>query len=417
MAIQSTYYLDAPSLGSATVIYTDANLTIIAANGFYSDGTIVREQVSGSLLPQVSCPSCAIPCGDVITESGATGIYYLNVELGTALGAIVIKFDPQSIPDGILATINGVSYNGLASGGFGWLQGAPGLPTYIGRSASDCGIVANSPYVLNDYEYDGANFVLTGGTTNVTVLPGQMQLTANAPGGCAMVIPKTFASPSVLAIQLIGPCASTVFDIEVNCPAALPSFDSSTMHATSELACADVIDQIYYYANYGNLTALAYAAQVYSDPNGEFKLAAGFYKTTAIALSDWIQVDANGMVVAVGTCAVPPAISVTSVSGFMASCGGGLNEYMGATVFVDTAVSADTTFVVQVTYVYDGGVCGVDDLTTELSILILDGDTSSNFDACSSGFFVPGGAEICSACIISCDNTEVDFTGFACPAP
>lgn len=58
MATQSTYYLDAPSLSAATVIYDDANLTIVAADGFYSDGTISREQSSGVLLPQVSCPSC-----------------------------------------------------------------------------------------------------------------------------------------------------------------------------------------------------------------------------------------------------------------------------------------------------------------------------------------------------------------------
>ena len=76
MATQATYYLDAPSLSSATVIYSDINLTTVAADGFYSDGTIVREQVSGSLLPQNSCPSCATPCGGSISASGQQGIYY-----------------------------------------------------------------------------------------------------------------------------------------------------------------------------------------------------------------------------------------------------------------------------------------------------------------------------------------------------
>ena len=58
MATQGTFYLDAPSLSSASVIYDDANLTTVAADGFYSDGTIVREQALGVLLPQVACPSC-----------------------------------------------------------------------------------------------------------------------------------------------------------------------------------------------------------------------------------------------------------------------------------------------------------------------------------------------------------------------
>lgn len=58
MATQATYYLDGPSLSAASVIYDDANLTTVAADGFYSDGVISREQASGVLLPQVSCPSC-----------------------------------------------------------------------------------------------------------------------------------------------------------------------------------------------------------------------------------------------------------------------------------------------------------------------------------------------------------------------
>lgn len=58
MAISSTYYLDAPSLGSASIIYSDAALTTVAADGYYSDGVISRQQVDGVLLPQQTCPSC-----------------------------------------------------------------------------------------------------------------------------------------------------------------------------------------------------------------------------------------------------------------------------------------------------------------------------------------------------------------------
>jgi hypothetical protein len=58
MATSGTYYLNAPSLGSATSVFDDVNLTILASDGFYSDGIIAREQVSGVLLPQQTCPSC-----------------------------------------------------------------------------------------------------------------------------------------------------------------------------------------------------------------------------------------------------------------------------------------------------------------------------------------------------------------------
>jgi hypothetical protein len=58
MAISSTFYLDSPSLSTATAIYSDIYLTTLAADGFYSEGSIVREQSLGVLLPQVVCPSC-----------------------------------------------------------------------------------------------------------------------------------------------------------------------------------------------------------------------------------------------------------------------------------------------------------------------------------------------------------------------
>ena len=129
MGTQATYYLDAPSLGSASVIYANSSLSVIAADGFYSDGVIVREQVSGALLPQVSCPTCATPCGGAISASGQQGVYYLDIDLGTDVGAVVISFDPYSVPDGVQATFNSVVYNGLSSPSFGWLQGSPSLPT------------------------------------------------------------------------------------------------------------------------------------------------------------------------------------------------------------------------------------------------------------------------------------------------
>tara|TARA_R110000803_G_scaffold49730_4_gene103457 strand:+ start:1341 stop:2057 length:717 start_codon:yes stop_codon:yes gene_type:complete len=58
MATLGTYYFDTASFANATTIYDDANLTTVAANGFYSDNSIVREQVSGVLF---AGQSCAVP--------------------------------------------------------------------------------------------------------------------------------------------------------------------------------------------------------------------------------------------------------------------------------------------------------------------------------------------------------------------
>ena len=305
MATSGTFYLDAPSLSTATVVYSNAALTTVAANGFYSDGSIVREQVSGVLLPSVTCPSCSIPCGPTISVNSSQGVYYLNTNLGSPTGAVIVRFNTTSVPDGIKAVYNSVVYNGLSSPSFGWRQGTAGLTTYLGSLSDACssGIVAGSPYTLSEFQYNGTTFAPLGTLETVSIASGQMQLTASAPGNCVMVIPKTTATPNILDLTLIGPCVSTVFSISVSCPAALPSFASSTVNVDSTAACADAIDQTYYvaYVN-GAAGVLGLYDLVFSDANGQFKLAAGYYKTTAAGTNEWFQVDANGVIIAFGDC-------------------------------------------------------------------------------------------------------------------
>jgi hypothetical protein len=58
MATSGTYYLDAASLALATAVYSDAGLLTLAPDGFYSDNSIVREQLLGVLQTQADCPGC-----------------------------------------------------------------------------------------------------------------------------------------------------------------------------------------------------------------------------------------------------------------------------------------------------------------------------------------------------------------------
>lgn len=60
MATQGTYYLNGATLSAATAVYSDVYLTTLAPDGYYSAGSIVRQQVSGSLLPETACPGCGI---------------------------------------------------------------------------------------------------------------------------------------------------------------------------------------------------------------------------------------------------------------------------------------------------------------------------------------------------------------------
>jgi hypothetical protein len=496
MATQATYYLDAPSLASASVIYTDSSLTTIAPDGFYSDGTLVREQASGILLPQTTCPTCATPCGGAISASGQQGVYYLDIDLGTDVGAVEISFDPYSVPDGIQAVFNSVTYNGLSSPAFGWLQGSAGLATYIGDSANNCGLPPVGTLDLDVFNYEGGSFVPSGETEAVSILAGQLDLTTGAPGSSRMVIAKTAPTPSILSLKMIGPCSGTAFNVAVACPAGLTAFDASLPFVSSTLACAAPISQVYYVSHVtGSAGVLGLNDLVFDDSFGQYKLAAGYYRTNDAGANTWFQVDIYGVVRAFGVCSsggttfnasvgsdaasaceggVPlevvgnnavfcsctqftsvafeeyasgvyylsyggysiaiavtagssvaivegPCVacaevsSVTGVNGYMEPCiGGTVDDHMGAAVFLDAPVAVDTEFEVQVSYVFPGNSCGFGNNTQTFFVTVLAGETVSNFNACSSGYYISGGANICSACIVSCDNSDVDLTGFTC---
>ena len=55
---QAAYYLDGPTFASATGVFTDEALTVAAPNGYYSQDGLVRQQISGVLQSQQSCPGC-----------------------------------------------------------------------------------------------------------------------------------------------------------------------------------------------------------------------------------------------------------------------------------------------------------------------------------------------------------------------
>lgn len=67
---QAAYYLDGPTFASATGVFTDEALTVAAPNGYYSQSGLVRQQISGVLQSQQSCPGCGIEvslCYDIDT--------------------------------------------------------------------------------------------------------------------------------------------------------------------------------------------------------------------------------------------------------------------------------------------------------------------------------------------------------------
>jgi hypothetical protein len=110
MATSITFYLDTPSLSTATAIYSNPSMTALAPDGFYSDGTIVRQQSSGVLLPPSSCPNCqpteyypfssSTVQASLIAACGSTAsqVYYHNGLSGLQVGVNTYSDDLGASP-------------------------------------------------------------------------------------------------------------------------------------------------------------------------------------------------------------------------------------------------------------------------------------------------------------------------------
>lgn len=184
MAISGTYYLNAPSLASATAVYDDALLTTLSADGYYAEGVIVRQQVSGVLLPQQLCPayvgfssSVSAMSSDDVCMLGETEMYY-------SLTGIVNLGDTIYDDTCGITTLEEGYYraSGSIAGGNDWFQlNASGVVINIGV----CTPPVSYDYYLAD-KYDCGSCTLD--TANVVVgLP-----TGTIPDYGKFYVPMTF---------------------------------------------------------------------------------------------------------------------------------------------------------------------------------------------------------------------------------
>lgn len=307
MATLGNYFIDAPTLAGATAVFTDVDMTILAPDGFYSDGTTVREQTGGLLGVSVVCPSCVLPCGTGVNASGNQGTYELSFSAGSDVGCTIIYFEPFSIPDGIRVQYDGSTYNELTSPGFGYLASSnPNNYTFIGDTADDCGIAAQltgGGYSgLNQYVWNGASFDLVGNTGTVTGAAGDVQLTAADPLFSTLYIPKNNVTPEIMTIEIVGVCGGTGFNVEINCPVLLTGVTTSLLGG----ACVDELPNTYYNIPNRGGTAGEPALREFfaTDAYGNTRAAAGDYVIDPPSGKKEITVDANGVITSIAAC--PP---------------------------------------------------------------------------------------------------------------
>jgi hypothetical protein len=308
MPIPQIFYLNAPSLGSATAVFYDAALTVCAADGYYSDGLITREQVGCVLLPQEDCPFCGASCsplGEITTES-SQGLYRISVNTGenpTDIGAIIIEFNVNDVPNGIIATLNTNTYNELSSVTEGYLASSVlGTVTYVGKSADNCGLYGGGTTLsLPVSSFDGVNWITTGGSESFTMNPAYTVLTTNAPGKCIMVIPKLSNLFNTLIVDIVTACdPDDDATITINCPSLLRSFTASIAEDNDEIRCDLPTNVTYYVAPVNGVNPyLGLFDWIFTDAYGENKLADGKYKTNFLTLpNDTIEVQ-DGVIIAI----------------------------------------------------------------------------------------------------------------------
>ena len=309
MAIESTYYLDGLTLASSTSVFTDENLTICAVDGWYQQDGTVRQMVDCILLDAISCRSCATACGLYIEESLPEGVYSIPIDAGADIGAVIIKFNPNTTPDGIIANFNSVNFNSVSSTNFGYLAAPANLVTYLG--VDNAALLAGSPYTLENYNFNGVTFDDKMTTSNVVVTAPQIKTTVTAPGECIMVIPKTVITPSIIDISIINTFASGVFGIDIACPVLLPEFYGSLRASDLYMACESVGSYPYYSASVnGDGTTLGLYDWVFNDTFGQNILSNGYYKSSDIPSPyEWFRVE-NGTVVEFGMCTSPPTYNL-----------------------------------------------------------------------------------------------------------
>jgi hypothetical protein len=280
-----TYYMNSNSFSTTSGLWTDDGLTTVAPDGWYQSCGVYREMTGGVLNESVTCPSCVADCGDIVTLSSTQGVYNVEANVGTNTGAILVKFNPQTVGDGILVTYNGATYNKLSSPVDGVHQSNTlGNTTYIGDSGTACAALTALPSStagVSDFTYRAGSFNSDGTTSTVDIVVGDVSLSTGSPGECVMVIPKPLGTPSSIDLQITSICSTGDFDVTVECPEFLFAFPACTGpfgNQTQACAC-HVYDSTYYHAPVtGTIGSPGLYDYVFTDTTGQTPVADGWHK-------------------------------------------------------------------------------------------------------------------------------------------
>ena len=328
MGITVNYYLDGTTFSNATKIYTDVDLTTLAPNGWYSFGGKYRQQTGGFLLGEAVCPACDELCatnpqsageGSFQFTSNNPGVYYIKINTGTGVG--LIRPYIQSLNNdflGIQILHGGTLYNDWVNDE-GYKSPGNSNPIWLGDASSPTPgpppagtVYTNQP----TFTWSGTAWV-QGGNIGYTV-----NSTTNYNAGpaldnwCGNINKNSNTLPlQDVDITIFVPPSvpgGVNFRFTLTCPQLLPAIPfNATRFANAVDACNAVgtSDSVFFGGANNqiniDLTQIQINGFVYTNQFASSgSPIAGYYKINDITSNGYMQVDANGVVIAVGTC--PP---------------------------------------------------------------------------------------------------------------
>jgi hypothetical protein len=312
MATLGQYYYDGTSFTFATGLFTDAALTVVAPDGWYSQGGTYRQMSGGVLQSPQSCASCITACStsvsqDVFAQSKVT------IDMGVNTGAVVVQFTVGLTSTARCTwTYNSVSASEYSSPNFGYVQGLIGDENCCGvNNATGSGGLLYSGAVQ---QYSGATWVPDGNVATWGPYANQasggvdLDNTGVGFGTTIMVIPKTSASLTTIdfVVDTPAPSSSATWDWTLNalCPASLDSFQAfNTSFVDCPTACVNTTanTDFYHALVAGTAGQPAVHDWVFTDADGVTAIADGYWSVFFAGAWHCMETQ-NGVIINLTAC-------------------------------------------------------------------------------------------------------------------
>ncbi len=312
MATLGNYYYDGTSFALATGLFTNSSLSVVAPDGWYSQGGIYRKMTGGVLGATNTCPSCITSCGSTPVSQNVFAKSLLTVDVGVNVGAVIVEFTVGAGNNARATwTYNAITaseYSSPNTPGGGYLQGLIGDQGCCG--ATNMTGSGGTTYTGAEQSYSGGVWQPNGNVSTWGPYLNQAAggVTLNSFGGWGttiMVVPKTSAVLNTIDFVIDSPNAGTFdWSIKVLCPAYLPSFQG-TLSSQGDCATACSITtspDLFYHAPVSGATGLpAVNDWVFTDSSGVTAVADGYYSVFFGGVFSCMET-ANGVIINLTSC-------------------------------------------------------------------------------------------------------------------